>query len=51
MNGQPVKLSADGSFSVRFYLPNGEHTYSIEATSSDDSMKKAITFEVKKNTK
>ncbi len=51
MNGQPVKLSADGSFSVRFYLPNGDHVYSIEASSSDDSMKKAITFEVKKNTK
>jgi hypothetical protein len=51
MNGQPIRLSADGSFSVRFYLPNGDHIYSIEAISNDDSMKKAITFEVKKNTK
>lgn len=51
LKGQPVKLSADGSFSLRFYLPNGEDNYSIEATSNDGTMKKSITFEVKKNTK
>lgn len=48
---QPVKLAADGSFSVRFYLPDGEDKYTIEATSADGAMKKSITFEVKKNTK
>ena len=41
----------DGSFSVRFYLPNGEDKYTIEAVSSDGTMKKSITFEVKKDTK
>ena len=51
LKGQPVKLSADGTFSLRFYLPNGEDKYSIQATSSDGSMTKTITFEVKKDTK
>jgi hypothetical protein len=51
LKGQPIKLSADGSFSVRFYLPNGEDKYTIEAVSSDGTMKKSITFEVKKDTK
>ena len=51
LKGQPIRLSADGSFSVRFYLPNGEDKYTIEAVSSDGTMKKSITFEVKKDTK
>ncbi len=51
LKGQPVKLSADGTFSLRFYLPNGEDKYSIQATSADGSMTKTITFEVKKDTK
>ena len=51
LKGMPVKLSADGSFSVRFYLPNGEDKYTIEAVSADGTMKKSITFEVKKDTK
>ncbi|MDD2523869.1 MAG: DUF4912 domain-containing protein [Endomicrobiia bacterium] len=51
LDGQKVKLSADGSFSLRFYLPNGDQNYSIEATSNDGTMKKSITFEIKKNTK
>ena len=51
LKGQPVKLSADGTFSLRFYLPNGEDKYCIQATSADGSMTKTITFEVKKDTK
>ena len=51
LKGQPIRLAADGSFSVRFYLPNGEDKYTIEAVSSDGTMKKNITFEVKKDTK
>ena len=51
LKGQPIKLSADGSFSVRFYLPNGEDKYTIEAVSSDGTMKKSITFEISKKTK
>ena len=51
LKGQPIRLSADGSFSVRFYLPNGEDKYTIEAVSADGTMKKSITFEVTKDTK
>ena len=51
LKGQPIKLSADGTFSVRFYLPNGEDKYTIEAVSSDGTMKKSITFEISKKTK
>ena len=51
LDGQSVKLSADGSFSLRFYLPNGDKDYSIEAVSHDGTMKKSITFEIKKSTK
>lgn len=51
LKGQPVKLSADGTFSLRFYLPNGEDKYTIHATSADGTMSKSITFEVKKDTK
>lgn len=51
LKGQPIKLSTDGSFSVRFYLPNGEDKYTIEAVSSDGTMKKSITFEISKKTK
>ncbi len=51
LQGQSVKLLADGSFSLRFYLPDGDEKYSIEATSKDGTIKKSITFEVKKNTK
>ena len=51
LKGYPIKLSADGSFSVRFYLPNGEDNYTIEAVSGDGTMKKSITFEIGKKTK
>lgn len=51
LKGHPIKLSADGSFSVRFYLPNGEDKYTIEAVSGDGTMKKTITFEINKKTK
>ena len=51
LKGQPIKLSADGTFSVRFYLPNGEDKYTLEAVSSDGTMKKSITFEISKKTR
>jgi uncharacterized protein len=50
VQGQKVTLRPDGSFSLRFYLPDGEQTYPIEAVSKDGTMKKTITFEVKRGT-
>lgn len=51
VDGQPVALYPDGSFSLRFYLPDGEKEYPIHAVSSDGTMEKKITFVVKRQTK
>lgn len=50
VQGQTVTLRPDGTFSLRFYLPDGEQSYPIEATSSDGTMKKQITFVVTRET-
>ncbi|MBN1823473.1 MAG: DUF4912 domain-containing protein [Endomicrobiales bacterium] len=46
-----VPLRPDGSFSLRFYLPDGTQEYPIEATSNDGTMKRQITFVVRRDTK
>ncbi|MCL2388927.1 MAG: DUF4912 domain-containing protein [Elusimicrobia bacterium] len=51
VQGKHVPLSKDGSFTLRFYLKDGEHSYPIEATSSCKTMQKKITFVVKRETK
>jgi len=48
---QEVKLRPDGSFSLRFYLPDGDQEYPIEAVSSDGTMRRKITFLVKRETR
>jgi hypothetical protein len=40
---QPIKLRADGTFSVRMALPDGTQTIPIQATSPDREETKAIT--------
>jgi len=50
VQGQSVTLRADGSFSLRFYLPDGTQEYPIEAVSADGTMKRKITFSVKRDT-
>lgn len=49
--GKKVPLSQDGSFTLRFYLPDGEQSYPVEAKSSCGEMFKKISFKVKKETK
>ena len=49
VQGQGVTLRPDGSFSLRFYLPDGKQEYPIEATSADGTMKRKITFIVKRD--
>ncbi|MHB9154901.1 MAG: DUF4912 domain-containing protein [Endomicrobiales bacterium] len=51
VQNHPVTLRPDGSFSLRFYLPDGSQEYPIEATSADGTMKKQITFVVKRETR
>ena len=49
VQGKNVTLHPDGSFSLRFYLPDGKQEYPIEAVSSDGTMKRKITFTVKRD--
>jgi hypothetical protein len=51
VQGQKVTLRPDGSFALRFYLPDGQQEYPIEAVSSDGTMKRQITFVVRRDTK
>lgn len=49
--GKKVPVSNDGSFTLRFYLPDGQQHYPVEAKSSCGQMSKKISFKVKKETK
>jgi len=51
VNGEPVKLTPDGSFSLRFALPDGEQKLVIRAVSADERHERMITKIVKKLTK
>jgi hypothetical protein len=51
VQGKSVPLAPDGSFTLRFYLPDGEQSYPVEAVSSCGAMSKKITFRVTKETK
>jgi hypothetical protein len=43
LQGQPIKLRPDGTFSVRMALPEGTHTIPVEATSPDGVEVRTIT--------
>jgi hypothetical protein len=51
MQGQRVTLRPDGTFTLRFYLPDGVQEYPIHATSADGTMEREITFVVRRDTK
>ena len=51
VQGKKVALAPDGSFTLRFYLPDGQQNYPIEAVSSCKTMSKRIVFNVGKDTK
>jgi len=48
---QPVNLKPDGSFSLRFFLPDGKHIIPVVATSSDGEQVRNITPIVSKETR
>ena len=50
IQGLPVKLRADGTFSARFQLPDGEQVVPIEAVSRDGSMRRSVTTRLARNT-
>jgi len=51
LQGQPVKLREDGTFSARFALPDGKQEVEVETCSSDGKEKKVIIPIVEKKTK
>lgn len=50
VQGMPVKLNKDGTFSLRFALPDGEQVIPVKGVSSDKEEERTITPVVKKHT-
>ncbi|MBU0634251.1 MAG: DUF4912 domain-containing protein [Candidatus Omnitrophica bacterium] len=48
--GKPVKLKKDGTFSVRFHLPDGKLDIPVRAVSQDKQEERIITPKVRKKT-
>lgn len=51
LQGRPLQLNSDGTFSLRFYLPNGIQNFPIQATSASGKDKREITITVERKTK
>ncbi len=51
VQGRPIKLNCDGTFSLRFALPNGEQVIPVKGISADKGEERTITQIVKKHTK
>ena len=50
VKGQPIKLNPDGTFSLRFALPDGKQVIPVEAWSSDGTDSRSVTPIVSKET-
>ena len=50
LQGKPVHLRSDGTFSLRFELPDGEQVLRAEAVSADGRFLRAITPEITRRT-
>ncbi len=51
IQGKEIKLNPDGTFSLRFALPDGEQIIPVKAVNSDGDQEREITPIVKKQTK
>lgn len=51
LQGKPLALRPDGTFSVRFALPDGEQVIPVHAVNADGDMEKQITPIVRKETR
>jgi hypothetical protein len=49
--GQPVQLRPDGTFTLRFALPDGEQILRVHATNNDGDMERTITPVVSRKTR
>ncbi len=50
VQGKPIKLNSDGTFSLRFALPDGKQTIPVEARSADGEDYRSVTPVVSKKT-
>lgn len=50
LNGEPLALRSDGTFSLRYYLPDGKKNLPIKAVSSDGVDTRSATIQVDKET-
>jgi hypothetical protein len=51
VQGKPVKLRPDGTFTLRFAFPDGELTIPVKAISADTIDSRQITITAKRKTK
>jgi hypothetical protein len=51
IQGRPIALRKDGTFTARFNFPDGSQSIPIEATAADGSETRNIMFDVKRKTK
>jgi uncharacterized protein len=51
LRGEPIRLRPDGSFAVRFSLPDRRHVLPVVARSSDGAEQRTIVLAVDRNTK
>jgi hypothetical protein len=51
IQGSPLKLRPDGTFTLRFALPDGKQTIDLTARSADNKESRTITPEVEKRTR
>ncbi|MFH1920610.1 MAG: DUF4912 domain-containing protein [Planctomycetota bacterium] len=51
LRGEPVRVQADGSFTVRFGLPNRRQVLPVVASSGDGVQQRTIVMAVERNTK
>jgi uncharacterized protein len=51
VQGMPIKLRPDGTFTLRYYLPDGKQVIPVKATSADNLEERTITPTVVRETK
>ncbi len=50
VSGEPLRLRSDGTFSLRYFLPDGEKYLPIQAISRDEDDSRKVAIRVKKDT-
>ena len=51
LRGEPVKIRSDGTFAIRFNLPDRRHVLPMVASSPDGAEQRTIVLAVDRNTK